>query len=247
MKKYILTGLLFCTMLLIASYADDKRYNIKSGIIQYDTSSKGRTFGVNTNSKGKRTVYFKNWGALELRDETRTEDIMGQKKIARTLIKLANSISYSVDFEKKLIIKMDIEQFNKNTQLNSEKAFQALNAKKIGTGKVLGYHCDIWSVLGSKVWIYKGVPLKIENSMMGIKTIEVATSAQFNLSISSEQFQLPDFPVKSYNQMINEQIQHESQNSPNSNSQDYNIPSQLPSEEEMMNMLKGFSKKLNGN
>ena len=38
----------------------------------------------------------------------------------------------------------------------------------------MGYTCDVVRVLGSRVWIHKGVSLKTESNIMGIKYFEKA-------------------------------------------------------------------------
>jgi hypothetical protein len=49
--------------------------------------------------------------------------------------------------------------------------------------------------MGTKQCIYKGIPLKVVSDVMGIKNIEVATKAEFDISLSKDDFKLPDFPI----------------------------------------------------
>jgi hypothetical protein len=49
--------------------------------------------------------------------------------------------------------------------------------------------------MGAKQCIYKGVVLKVETDIMGVKSTEVAVKAQFNLSLGKEVFTLPDYPI----------------------------------------------------
>jgi hypothetical protein len=76
-----------------------------------------------------------------------------------------------------------------------EAMLKQMGGKKIGTDKVLGYTCDVWEMMGTKQCIYKGIPLKIESNVMGLKNTEVATKAEFDISISDEDLKLPDFPI----------------------------------------------------
>lgn len=112
-----------------------------------------------------------------------------------------------------------------------------MDAEKTGTGRVLGYKCDIWSLMGSNIWVYKGVVLKSESSAMGMKTVETAISAKFNISISDKKFELPDFPVKTLQEMISGDRVDDSTEDESSS----NIPSDIPSGEQMQEMMKKFS------
>ena len=67
--------------------------------------------------------------------------------------------------------------------------------KKTGTDKVLGYTCEVWELMGVKQCIYKGIPLRVESNIMGMKNMEIATKAEFEISLSKDNFKLPDFPL----------------------------------------------------
>ena len=70
-----------------------------------------------------------------------------------------------------------------------------MGAKKTGTDKVLGFTCEVWDLKSIKQCIYKGVTLKTTTNFMGLKTQEVATKAEFDISIPKESFKLPNFPI----------------------------------------------------
>ena len=61
-----------------------------------------------------------------------------------------------------------------------------MGGKKIGSEKFLGRQADIWEIkqMGTKSWVWKGVPLKSELNMMGMKISIVATkiSEEFDKS-----------------------------------------------------------------
>jgi hypothetical protein len=50
-------------------------------------------------------------------------------------------------------------------------------------------------MMGVKQCLYKGIPLKVESDMMGIKSVEIATKAEFDIALSKDDFKLPDFPI----------------------------------------------------
>lgn len=229
MKKSLKVVTVFCFVFISLLFADNQRYGVKSGIIKYEITTSGKSFGMDIGSKGERSVYFKEWGALELRDEIISQNMMGSREKVRSLMKFDKKSSYNVDFDNKIIIKTDIDKFVNNSKRINAEILKSNSAKKTGTGKVLGYDCDIWSMQGAKIWIYKGVVLKTESNSMGIKTVENAISAKFNISISNDKFILPDFPIKSFDNMIYKDMGNNDE------------PSNMPSEDEMQKMMKSFS------
>lgn len=188
-----------------------KRYQIKSGMITYKTSVSGKVMGSTVTGSGTEELYFKNWGAVELKKADNKKvtkmNIFGQKKTdvveEHTINKLDNGKSYSVDTKNKVIyLRRDpamemMKTFNNGDVVNpGEKMLESIGGKKIGKDKVLGYTCDLWEIPGGKQWIYKGLPLKLEMTVMGITSTTEATSAKFNTSVPDKYFKLPDYPIK---------------------------------------------------
>ena len=62
--------------------------------------------------------------------------------------------------------------------------------------------------------IYKGVPLKTETNTMGLKQIQIAKSAKFDISISDDKFKLPNYPVKTRADMMGEAMKQMEDMSP---------------------------------
>ncbi len=186
-----------------------KRYDVKSGMVTYKITIKGKVMGSTVSGSGTENLYFKNWGAVELVEEqsTKTTKIkfFGKEKTeiqsTHTIAKLDNGKSYHVDFDKATIyLRRDpAMEFMKNTNTDVGNAgmsmLESMGGKKIGEENFLGYPCEIWDAMGTKQWIYKGVSLKLESKIMGITTIKEATSAKFNISVAEKYFQLPDFPI----------------------------------------------------
>ncbi len=185
-----------------------KRYDVKSGKIEYTLKGSGNIMGmVQIKSVGKKRVIFDDYGVTNLEEENKVkkETTMGETKVNKnhTLVYMNNAIVYSVDFKKKHITRMRnsgaqiAAMFGggKNLKESGESIMKSMGGKKIGTDKVLGYTCDVWDLMGSKQCIYKGIPLKIEINVMGIKSTEIATKATFDLTLSKDDFKLPDFPI----------------------------------------------------
>jgi len=189
-----------------------KRYEVKSGIIKYTSTSTGKVMGAVIKGSGTESVYFKDWGAIELIEEqssqTTTTKIFGktstQTTNTHTISKLDNGENYHVDFDKKQIylrrdMAMDLTKaFHPNADAGAvgKNMLQGMGGKKIGNEKFLGYNCEVWDIMGAKQLMYKGVVLKLEMTVIGITTIKEATSAKFNISVSDNNFQLPDFPIQ---------------------------------------------------
>ena len=188
-----------------------KRYEVQSAIVTYKTDISGGMLGSHVTGSGEEHLYFKDWGNIELKEsessQTTKSKLFGHEKTntthTHTMNKLVNGKSYMVDFEQK-IIRLSRDAAMEMTQTfaggdahkTGKQILEDMGGHIVGQGEVLGYHCDIWEVMGGKQWIYKGLPLKVEVHMMGITTTTVATQAQFNVDVPDHYFQLPDFPIQ---------------------------------------------------
>jgi len=203
-----------------------KRYKVESGIITYETTMNGKVMGSVISGSGTEKLCFKDWGAIELVEEKSTTTtkmkMFGQNSTetenVHTMAKLDNGESYHVDFDKKEIyagrdMAMDLTTMFHQDQDAGEvgkSMTDGMGGKVIGNESFLGYDCEIYDLMGSKQWIYKGVTLKMEVTVMGITTIKTATSAKFDISVSDSYFKLPDFPViKMESFMSNEEFDSE--------------------------------------
>lgn len=189
-----------------------KRYQVKSGIINYSTKTSGKVVASTITGSGTEVRYFKNWGALELYEQNSTTTtvtkIFGKKTSETTsdhqMTKLDDGTSFIVDFKNKSIIEqkdMAMEMIkkmhpNKDAGEVGKSMLEGLGGKLIGKEKFLGYACEIWNLMGVKQWIYKGVMLKSEANLMGIITITEATKASFDVSVSDSKFDLPNYGIQ---------------------------------------------------
>ncbi len=193
--------------LLLASGNPMAMYDVKSGKIEYGIKGSGEIMGQKMQTIGKKRVIFDDNGAKNLTEENKIDKqtIMGQKKITKThtMSYIKKGMVYHVDFKAKRIMRMEnmatsmgaLMGGGKNTKQSSEEMMKRMGGKKTATDKVLGYTCDVWELMGTKQCIYKGIPLRVETSMMGMKNIEVATKAEFDILLSKDDFKLPDFPI----------------------------------------------------
>ncbi|MFK5877895.1 MAG: hypothetical protein QM478_00210 [Flavobacteriaceae bacterium] len=189
-----------------------KRYKVESGIIIYEITVNGKVMGSTISGSGTEKLYFKDWGAIELVEEqsnqTTSTKFFGKKNTettnTHTMSKLDNGESYHVDFDKKEIyagrdMAMDmVNLFHPQSDAGDvgKTMAEGVGGKIIGKENFLGYPCEIYDIMGSKQWIYKGVSLKSEMTIMGITTVKKATSAKFNVSVANKYFKLPDYPIQ---------------------------------------------------
>ena len=193
--------------MLLAGANQMKMYDVKSGKIEYGIKGSGEIMGQKMQTIGKKRVIFDAYGAKNLTEENKIDKqtIMGQKKITKThtMTYMKEGMAYHVDFKAKRIMRMGnmaasmgaLMGGGKNMKQSGEDMMKQMGGKKTGTDNVLGYTCDVWDLMGTKQCIYKGIPLRVETNIMGIKNIEVATKAEFDISLSKDDFKLPDFPI----------------------------------------------------
>ena len=186
-----------------------QKYEVKSGKIAYDIKGSGDIMGmVKMKTVGKKRVIFDDYGVQNLVEENKVEKktTQGQTETTKshTMVYMKDSILYQVDFSKKRIMRMQnpaaamgtLFGGDKTMKQTGEAMMKQMGGKKMGSDKVLGYTCEVWEIMGSvKQCMYKGIPLKIESDMMGMKNTEIATKIEFDISIDKEDFELPDFPI----------------------------------------------------
>ena len=187
-----------------------KRYDVKSAIVHYKLTTTGNTIGSTVEGSGNESLYFKDWGAIELLEEEATQTthtkIFGNESTetnsTHTLNKINHSQNYNVDFDRKTITLSKnaaidaMQQNNTDVSEAGRKMLKNMGGEIIGHDIILGRDCEIWKVIGSKQWMHKGVVLRIETSILGIKTTKEATSAEFNIPVADKYFKLPDFPIQ---------------------------------------------------
>lgn len=201
-----------------------KRYDVKSGMIEYKSTINGSIMGGKITGSGMQSLYFKNWGAQELKEEQSTQttkvSVMGhtteETVSAHTINKLDNGEVFVANFENQTITKMrdPMMDFFKMSDTDAgdagKKMMESMGGKKLGNENYMGYDCEIWELMGAKQWIYKGVTLKIVAELMGVSTVTEATSVKFDVNVPESKFSLPDFKVvESEGYMSNDEFNQE--------------------------------------
>ena len=221
MKQMKIWAVLFSFILTISVlHAQTNRYEVKSGIIEYKTSGSGNMMGIKTQMSGTYKVVFKEWGNIELHQSTTKSIIMGREEKTKETTKIENGKVFVVDYEQKAIVEYDASKLMhtqyKDVVKSPKDVLSEMDGKKVGEDSILGYKCEVWEIPQMKLWLYKGLALRTEADIMGIKNIMEATNVQLDISISDNQLKLPNFPLKSMEedntpsqmpQMTPEQIQ----------------------------------------
>jgi len=204
MKKILLAVFLFIIMSLQASNAE--YYGVKSGKIEFELSG---------NSSGTKTIWFDDFGnkkRTEVNSQT-TIKIFGMENTTyeHTLVILDGKFIYSADLNDNSGSKQAMPTFadlNMNEMSESEKQayfdeiLASLGGEKLGKEKFLGKECDVFSIMGSKSWIYQGIILKSETNVLGITSNETALKIDENISVSSDKFN-PPVDIEWYDQTGN--------------------------------------------
>lgn len=155
-----------------------KRYGIKKACIEYELS------GTQT---GKETLYIGDWGWLEAKYTQTQIEVMGFTQKTNTATFVEGTWIYTVDLDNKTGTKtentmlkalqgQDIEEVGKRILID-------MGGEKVGSETLLGDKvCEMWEVknIGTKTWLWKGIPLKTETNMMGMKMSSVATKIKFD-------------------------------------------------------------------
>ena len=188
--------------------AQTKRYEVESGRVNYTISGGGDIMGIKNETHGHKTLYFDDYGNVEVQETEEISTTMGRTEKRHDLVKIENGMVYSVDFKQKVITKQDMSQMMNDRDMGKigKEMLKGMGGKKVGTGEVLGLSCEVWEIMGTKMWIYKGVTLKIESNIMGMIHKEEATEAKFGISIPSDKLKLPDYPTQSMEEMIQRQM-----------------------------------------
>ena len=208
MKKFLTIFALLLFVIINSTYSFDfKKYEIKSGKVEYKVSGMG---------EGTQTLYFDDWGTISAEFVSTITKMFGMKVESKTLNILDKYWSYSIDLKEKngtKIAKKDIEDLYKSLKEEDmeklgRKIMEDLDAKQLPNETILGKSCEVWEIptLSSKVWTYKMVPLKTEMNIMGKQVIE-AVSFEENIAIPKDKLQVPKGIKITEEQMTEEQKQ----------------------------------------
>jgi hypothetical protein len=203
-------GLLACTLFLAACggdrevTADDidpetleliagkKRFGLQSGIVHYELDGA---------RKGTETLYFTDWGWREAKHSDGVISFMGFEQPMRTLSILEDSVMAILDLESGMGMRTldPLKSLLSDDELQDPAAvgvamMKQMGATRDGDGEVLGRKCQVWKVkdIGSRLWVWRNIPLKMETKMMGIGMSMTATRIEENVPVPEKRFSFPE-------------------------------------------------------
>jgi hypothetical protein len=200
-SKYIA---IFLLLGVVNLFAAANRYDVKSGMIEYEIVGEGDMAGGSATLSGTSKLYFKDFGNVELTDEKIQQTVMNETEEERTITKIMGDKIYNVDFTDEITYtqKMVLDDEDPTLGVKNKEAFISMGAKNLGVEKILGYDCDVWQLGEDKIWVYNSVPLKLITKSLGLVQIQEAKLAVFNITIKEDKFKLPPFPVKTMEEII---------------------------------------------
>ena len=233
MKQLKVWGVVFTLILATSTvHAETKRYEVKSGIIEYTVSGGGNMMGIETKIDGKSKALFNEWGKVELHEDTTKSVIMGKEENTRQTTKIDNGKVFVVDYEQKVIVQYDpdtlMQSEYKDIAKSSKEMLLAMGGKKIGEETIQGYACEVWETPQIKLWLHKGIMLKSVANIMGITHSTEAININLDASVSDADLKLPDFPIQTMEESMKKN----------------NMPQMTPEQmQQMQEMMKNFTQR----
>jgi len=125
--------------------------------------------------------------------------IMGQTSTEETLNITDGNWSYTINMQDKTGTKTNIKELKEMAQVFAKlmkvdaKSLKELveknGGKMLGEETFLGKTCTVIELMGTKQWLYKGVPLKIE--MNKVNYVKEAVKVEENVKIPADRFKIP--------------------------------------------------------
>lgn len=197
MKKYISILIMVSISFWTIAQQKTQQYAIKSGYVEYQLSG---------NTSGIKKIWWDSFGEkskTEINSET-TTSIFGMKNVEQThtieiLIKdkywtadLKENTGYKGTLAYYKASKTYVESMSQKEQEEfADRLIASLGGQKLTNETVMGYNCEVLTVMGSKIWIHKGVTIKSETKILGMESNEAAVELDFNKSISGSVFIAP--------------------------------------------------------
>ncbi|MEN8137862.1 MAG: hypothetical protein ABFR62_05470 [Bacteroidota bacterium] len=197
MRTQSLYSLLFFFSLSLVSFISTsdnnvfKRYHIKSGKVVYKYEGK---------ASGTKELYFDNWGMKEAQLDNMTIEVYGMTQKTNNLVILDNKEVSVINLNTKKAYKSDSNEILKLQKINpeekdlaklSEQMLKDAGGNKLPNENFLGKDCDVWDIHGVKQYSWKGIPLKIEITIMGMDIKMTATEISTDINIPSSKFEVP--------------------------------------------------------
>jgi hypothetical protein len=197
MKKLLMLTISLAVAFQVMAQQAAKTYAVKSGKIEYKLSG---------STNGTKTIYFDNYGNKYFEHEksvteTKIFGITDRSKTDKITI-INNNHFWTIDHIDKKYYEGEMPYTGLAKQMAegmtdaeikelSNNILASFGGKQLGTEKILGYNCEKIEIMGSLIWVYKGISLKTKTDVMGVVVNENAVSFNENINISAGKFKAP--------------------------------------------------------
>jgi hypothetical protein len=163
------------------------KYGIESGVVEYKT----KMMGMDAIQK----LYFTGYGEKE---STVTEiEMMGMKLKSVTVTK--DGMMYNYDPQQRTGSKTSMDpKSNIDFENLTEQVMDDMKIRKVGEENLLGRQCIKYSIDNATLqmkgfyWVWKGIPLKTDVDMGGMKMVLEAVKVEENVAVPDNQFEIPE-------------------------------------------------------
>lgn len=198
----------------------DQKFGVEQGMMEF----KMTTMGMNSNME----MYWRDYGKENA--TITTMDMMGMKTTSHTII--SGDYVYTWDDMTKMGTKIKVDKDENNQQINynniSDEMRDQYNLVEAGTDEVMGKTCKVFTMkyngVQSKTWVYKGMALKSESTVAGIKTTLEVIKMEEGVEPPAEVFKIPE-NIKF--QDVNEQMENVDAQMDEVNKQMQNVDAQM--------------------
>ncbi len=172
----------------------NKKYGVKSGVLTQKTAVMGFSQTIIT--------HFDDWGNKQISEID--DEVMGQRIHNKTII--IGDMQYEIDMLKKTGTKKKITietHENLNFMQLTKEMKDFFNITELDKEKILDRECTVYSLnyedkndgslIEAKIWVWKGLSLKLETKVMGVFGADVeTTSIKTNVIIPDDVFAIPE-------------------------------------------------------
>lgn len=207
----LLTLALFAFLLLLASCGEsdsdnnsgtdgkgapavkDRKYGIKSAIIEYDISG---------SQEGSRKLYFDNWGERQA-EYSNTTITVGQFSKTANLINISDGDwQYMINLDSRSGTKSRSQLKELKDELEGQQYFNELGeqaiikmgGQKLGTEEYMNRECEVYEFrnIGMKAWYWNWVLLKSETRSGPINIMVTARKIEEEVRVPEDKFRVPE-------------------------------------------------------
>lgn len=194
------TRLILASLLTLVSFslfaqeeekAPVKKYGFKSAIVKLSTDMMGQVV--------ESTAYIDDYGAKECQKTKMSIPGMGDIESGSIM---KDGKAWSVNYTMKQVQEVDLSSTQQINFLElTDELRKKYNIQEVGTEKFLDKECTVYTLeteaqgLKAKVkaWLYKGLTIKSETEVSGMKIVAAATEFKEDAMVLPQVFDVPKF------------------------------------------------------